>query len=199
MTDSAMTARHTALLKKIIDDLRRRRTKPQPVTHSDSWEDDRVGQVMEYFDGVKNRVSPHEFQRLIIQFEQANREYLKRPPVQRQSFPLVPPLKPEDLQNPLCIKEMPVLSQFTPRTGGPRSSPEIAKRRALIQECKNKGFSDLSICKALDTEKIPVPKHWSRGHPGARSWAYFYRYQDARYRQRISRNFSEVARKVTHS
>ncbi len=158
-----MTTHHVALLQELVDDLRRRRTRPNPPTHYGSYEDDLVGTVKEYFHHLRKLVPPNAYRQLVDRFEQANLEYLKLPAVQRQSFPLTPPMKSTDLQSLLCIKDMPVLSETTPHTGGRRLTPSVQRRDARIRElwknapAENRANRALYVCQQLDIEKWPTP------------------------------------------
>lgn len=195
------TAHHPALLRKLVEEFKAGKTKPRVIPLHLAYADEcGIEEIKEYFHGAKRRFGSAKhpiYRQLVAQWEKANGEYLKQPPKKRLSFPLIPPLKPEDRQTLLCVKEMPALSEIVPHTGGRPRSPSVSKRDELIRECKAKGMSDEEICQVLDNEGIVPPQHWE-APKGKRPWS-FLRRNDPRVRGLIHRLFSKVARKAKRS
>jgi hypothetical protein len=186
-----MTARHQETLVRLIADLQRGRTQPKLLSPNASYLEYKIEGAREWFHRVRPRLPNDEYQQYIRFFVRVNREYLKRPPAHRQSFPLRPPMQPGDLKNPLCIKNMPILSEMKPHAGGRKPSHDVQQRNELIRECKSNGLSHYRTCKALDRARISPPAAWE----GAR-WTFLYN-SDLRIHGLIDRMFSKVALKNT--
>lgn len=166
------TAHHPALLRKLIEDIHRgkARTIPKPFTHDTTAEESRVEAIKEYFHQIERRVSPVEYRKLVDQFEQVNRAYLQLPASQRLSFPKYPPIDRTDFQDRLCIRDMPILEEFTPRTGGRRATLAVQERNTLIRKFRaeaSKGEILRYVSEKLDGAEIATPwpdefKSWTK-------------------------------------
>ena len=189
---SEMTARHKKRLAQLAEDLRRKKTEPRPFDLDGTFEDLWFESARKYFHRLKSKASPYQYLRWVKHWHQKNLAFLKLPAIQRQSFPLLPPIDPEDLKDPMHIKEMPVVSEFFHSKGGNKPSPELkrAERNRIIREGKAQGFSDLEICQELDRNKIPLPRGWD-----GKSWAFLYE-NDPVFKERIHRLLSKIAVKA---
>ncbi len=183
-----MTAQHVKLLNKLTEDLRHGKTQPPLVRHGQSYREARAGMVKEWFHLARRR-RPKHYPRYVRRFEQANLEYLRLPPVQRQSFPLCPPIQPEDRNHHLYINDLPVLSEMKPAAGGRRPLEDIQERNDIIRDCKGRGLSHYEACKELDQAKVRPLAAWE-----GTTWRFLYKH-DPQRRGLIDRMFSKVALK----
>lgn len=189
---SEMTARHKRRLAQLAEDLRRKKTEPRPFDPDGTFEDLWFESARKYFHSLKSKVSPYQYLRWVKHWHQKNLEFLKLPAIQRQSFPLLPPMAPADLKDSMHIKEMPVISEFFHSKGGNKPSPGLrrAERNQIIRDGKAQGLSDLEICEELDLNKIPLPQEWD-----GKSWAFLHE-NDLAFKERIHRLFSKIAVKA---
>lgn len=191
------------LLDTLVNDLKRLRQQRKGQTPGPTFSDLRDpiriwrGRVMEWFLRYARKSSSQQYLTEVEHFRAAHfRRFVESLESLSNSEPalLFPPIKTEDLQSQLCIKDMPVISTFFHSKGGNKPSPALRRRdrNEIIREGKNQGLSDLEICIALDHEKLSLP---SGSNWDGTSWIFLYN-NDPEVKKRIHRLFSKVAVKA---
>lgn len=176
---------------KLIADLRRKKTTPPPVRHSDSGFDKEIGEVKEHFHRLRRLLKVSRYKEQVDIFEKAQQEFLSSRPCCLHEV-MECGLSPFAI---LPIKEIPGMIKPwelpTPRTGGRKSSPRVQKRYLLIANLKGRGLSSIEICRELDQRNHPVPLEWKQ--EGISGWERAYIQNKSR---NISKLFSDAKKKA---